>query len=320
MEKNALDADLFGELEHIPNSALRATLKRFGRAVSDGSKQEAEEKKQGAKVIQFPLPFPAETRPASNDLIRSALFAAVRGKDRQNFPDYVRLAAFRDIEIWYKGDQLNQDDHDAFMQLVFMAQNKPLGEDVRVSFRSFIAGLGKGYGSSARSAAEKSVDRLISGTVKLTNKRAGLHYIGHLVHDGIVPSFQSHLPRLERDLIYHVNPKLAPYFSGSSFTLIDWQQRLKMKQQDLARWLHLWIASNATYYPTKVETIREKSGSRTAELYKFRQMLRSALETLEKQAVIGDWDIEKGTDLLYIDTKPSPSQQKHRGKQTRRHR
>ena len=315
-EESALD--LFEVVEQIGNPAMRETLRSFAKSVAERSKQEAEEKKEIAKVIQFPLPFPVETRPASNDLIRSALFAAVQGKDRQHFSDYVQLASIGDKEIWYKGDQFNQDDHDAFMQMIFMAQHKPLGEDVKVSFRSFVAGLGKGYGSDTREAVAQSVDRLISGTVKLINKRAGLNYIGHLVHDGMVPSDQQHLPRLERDLTYQINPKLAPYFSRSAFTLIDWTQRLKLKRQELAKWIHLWLASNAEYYPTKVETIREKCGSQTAELYKFRQMLRSALKALENSGVIGVWYIEKGSDLLYIDTKPSQSQRKHLGKAKRR--
>jgi hypothetical protein len=315
-EQSQLPSEMLEVVEKITDPKIREAVKSFGQTIVGDTRKtpQPETQKAVAKVVQFPLPFPAETRPASNDLIRSALFAAVQGKHRQHFPDYIRLAAFGDIEIWYKGDQLNQDDHDTFMQMVFMAQHKPLGEDVRVSFRSFLAGLKKKYGSNAREAAAKSIDRLISGTVRLVNKRAGLNYIGHLVHDGIVPSDQPHLPRLERDLIYHINPKLTPYFAHSSFTLIDWQQRRKLKQHDFARWLHLWLASNAEYFPTKVETIREKCGSQAKSIRHFREQLRAALRTLEENCIIRTWHIEKDSDLLHVRTKPSSSQQKHRTK------
>lgn len=311
-EERQLPLAMFEAVNAIEDPTLRKRFESFGQAIAERGKQEQPEtQKAVGKVVQFPLPFPSETRPASNDLVRSSLFAAVQGKHRQHFKDFVQLATVGDLEVWYEGHQLNQDDHDSFMQLVFMAQHKPLGEDVRVSMRGFMAGLGKTYGRDTREAAEKSLQRLVTGSIKLVNKRAGLNYFGHLVHDGIVPSFQSHLPRHERDLIYHINPKLAPYFARSAFTLIDWKQRLALRENALAKWLHLWLASNAEYYPTKVATIRDKCGSRAKNLYQFREKLRKALKFLEEQSIIKAWHIEKDSDLLHIDTKPSPSQQKH---------
>ena len=308
-----LSGSVQDQIDKIENVALRTQLTNFNNTVQQQKKRVGENDKapQKAEIIQFPLPFPAETRPASNDLIRSSLFAAIRGKDRQHFRNFVQLATIGDIEVSYMGEQLNQDDHDVFMQLIFMAQNSPLGQDVKVPFRRFMAGLGTGYGSNARESASQSIVRLVTGTVRLVNKAAGMDYYGHLVHDGLVPSLQSLLPRIERDLTYHLNPKLAPYFAVSSFTLIDWQKRQMLKQQDLARWLHLWIASNAKYYPTKVETIREKCGSQTKSLRHFREKLRAALMGLQESEIIGDWEIEKGSDILYLQTKPSASQKKH---------
>ncbi len=136
-EGRQLPPDMLAAVNTIKDPALRKQMENFGQAIAAREKQEREKRgPEARKAVAKVVPFPAETRPASNDLIRSALFAAVRGKHRQHFKDFVQLAAFGDIEIWWQGYQLNQDDHDAFMQLVFMAQHQPLGEDVRVSFKA----------------------------------------------------------------------------------------------------------------------------------------------------------------------------------------
>ena len=94
----------------------------------------------GAKLIQFPL-FPAEARPVSNDMARSALFSCVQGVDRRVLHNAV-LATVGDVKIEFTGQQLNQDDHDVLMQLVFMARDIRLGQFVVVSAYAILKGLG----------------------------------------------------------------------------------------------------------------------------------------------------------------------------------
>ena len=55
----------------------------------------------------------------SNDMARSALFSCIQGKDRRFIKDAL-LAAVEGKEIRFTGEQLNQDDHDLLMQMVFM--------------------------------------------------------------------------------------------------------------------------------------------------------------------------------------------------------
>lgn len=263
------------------------------------------------EAVQLRLKLPDDTRPFSNALSRCALFSVVSDKERRHFKDFHKLETFGEHEIWLKGDQFCQEDHDSFAQMVFMARHKPLGEDVHGSFRAFLAGLGKGYGSNARQAAAKSVERLISNTVKVYNKRTGFSYMGHLVNDGSVPGEKFDLPRLERDFTYQLNPKLAPLFAANAFTIVDWERRKSLKQQGLAKWMELWIEGNAEQFATKVETIREKCGSQTKTLFHFRQKLRDAASRLAKNGTINGWNIEKETDLLHIDRTPNPSQARH---------
>jgi hypothetical protein len=109
----------------IRDPELRAQLERLGRRIDALPWPEPEPAPSSAKVIQLPL-FPRETRPISNDMARSALFSCIQGKDRRYIEDAL-LASQDGAEIRFTGKQLNQDDHDLLMTLVFMAQHKPLG-------------------------------------------------------------------------------------------------------------------------------------------------------------------------------------------------
>jgi hypothetical protein len=56
---------------------------RAKAAVAARSAAEAAKPPPPAKIVQFPLPFPDETPPFSNVIARSALFAAIKSKDRR---------------------------------------------------------------------------------------------------------------------------------------------------------------------------------------------------------------------------------------------
>lgn len=265
-----------------------------------------------AQIIQFPL-FPEETRPASNDCARSALFAAIKGKDRRML-DNALLATVDSVKIHFTGKQLNQDDHDTLMQLVFMAKHKPLGEYVTVPARAILKGLGRGTGGDKHEQLKAEIERLTNGGIALRSER--YDYIGHLIDEALQD-------KQSRYWMYRINPRLRQLFSLDNYTLIDWEQRKSLKRKDLARWLQLYLATHAAPFPVKVATLRELSGSRTAELKKFRQLLRGALYDLEDNHDIEDWHIDEN-DLVHVDRGKaiSASQSRHlsrpKGKRNRK--
>lgn len=82
--------------------------------------------------------------------------------------------------------------------------------------------------------------------------------------------------------------------------------------KDLARWLHLYLATHAAPFPVSVEFIRRESGSRTAALREFRRMLRYALDDLKANGDIAAWEIDDN-DLVNVDRGKaiSDSQRRH---------
>src|SRR5262245_63662369 len=122
----------------IKDPDLRASAERLALALQSAPLAAPT---SSAKIIQFPL-FPETSRPVSNDMSRSALFSCIQGKDRRFIKDAL-LATVNGVEIRFTGEQLNQDDHDLLMQLVFMAHKRPIGAWITVPAYAILKALGR---------------------------------------------------------------------------------------------------------------------------------------------------------------------------------
>jgi hypothetical protein len=286
------ETDLESLYAQIHDPELRETIKSFGRSVAKHAQerqaQPLELERHPAQVIQFPL-IPEGMRPVTNDVARSALFSCVQGKDRQMVKDTL-LATVDGVEIRFTGERFNQDDHDLLMQLVFMAKHKPLGEYVTAPARVILKALGRTTDGRSHARLRIDMTRLVAGTVHLSN--ANFEYIGHLVDDAAQD-------KASRYWVYKFNPKLRVLYDPNMYTLIEWKQRQSLRGKDLARWLHLYLATHAAPFPVKVTTLRELSGSRTAQLWKFRQLLRVALDDLKDNGDIEGRYIDD-SDLVHV--------------------
>ena len=291
---------------------LSKALHRFKDGLEARAAKDAAEPQPPAKIVQFPLPFPAETPPVCNVIARSALFAAIKSKDRRQMKKEI-VASQGGVEISFSGEQLNQDDHDNFMQLVKLASGRPLGQTVVVPANVILRTLGRSTGKSQHEQLRADMDRLVTGTV--TIRANGLEYFGHLVDDALQDTRE---PVHKRHWAYRLNPRLVTLFAPNRYTLNNWQTRQQLGQKDLARWLQLWLETNAQNFATRVETIRARCGSTNGSLRSFRQQLREALNGLKAVGVIHNWAIDGG-DLVHIDRTPSDSQRGHvRKKNARR--
>lgn len=270
---------------------------------------------ESAQVIQFPLLFGEDTRAVSNPLARCSLFAAVQ--KRHHFTDWVYIGELYGVKIEFKGEQWNQADHDTLMQLIKMARHKPYGQEVEVPVRAVLGGLGRHTQKSQRKQLFAEVERLKVAALRLT-PRGERSKVVNLIEEVSTPQDQATEPEHRRCLSFVLNPKFARFFDEAQLTLFNAQERSRLGSSDLAKWLHLWIIGNAEQYPHKVETIRDKCGSQTKDLYRFRAALRVALELLKNEGFINDWRIDSETDLVHIDRTASTAQLIHLNKKAAR--
>jgi hypothetical protein len=308
--RNPVQASNHMSKPELEDPDLSNSIQRWQQAFESRAVKESAEPRLPAKIVQFPLPFPENAPPVSNVIARSALFAAIKSKDRKKM--HKEIVASQDgVEIFFTGEQLNQDDHDNFMQLVKLASGRPLGHPVIVPANAILRTLGRNIGKSQHDQLRADMDRLVTGTV--TIKANGIEYIGHLIDDALQDTRE---PVHKRHWVYRLNPRLVALFAPNRYTLNNWQTRQQLGQKDLARWLQLWLESHAQNFATGVDTIRARCGSTNGSLRSFRQQLREALKGLCEAGVIHNWAIDTG-DLVHIDRTPSASQLGHVRKKTK---
>jgi hypothetical protein len=259
-----------------------------------------EEKPTPAKVIQLPL-WPEPVRGMPNPALRSALFSAVQSKDRRFLNDEP-IAAVNGIEMRFKGEQLNQEDLDVCAQVFHLARLHPLGDTCHTSAHGLLKSLGRHIGNSEHIQLYRSLRRLQAHGVEI---KAGRYtYFGSLIMKGVKDD-------LTRRYLIKVNPDLAPLFHNG-WTALDAEQRRKLRSKPLALWLHAFYASHAEPYPYKVQTLRDLSGSRTANLKHFRAALRRALAELQESGAIASWDLDGDSDLVHVHKVPTITRKRPR--------
>lgn len=289
LPENGQNLEMFLTILGARRLALQRKMAKGAIEQKQDVKAEQMQSRETAKIILLPI-FPKETRPAVNALARSALFAAIQGKDRQKLWNE-KIASAEGVEIFFTGEQLNQDDHDTFMQLVAMASQKPLGDYVTVPAHTLLKALGRGTSGKEHNQLRMEIKRLVFGGVEVKTKE--YEYFGHLIDDAIQE-------KDSRYWCFKLNESLRPLYNQAAYSLIDWEQRKLLKSKDLARWLHTEMVTHADPFPRSVAYLHEKSGSKTVELYKFRQLLKKALDNLKATGVITSWEID-AADLVHVD-------------------
>ena len=220
----------------IKDPALRASLERLGAVMKDTRRAQSRSRRpqpRSSSSRSFPKPRgPFRTRwralpcfPAS----KARTVASSRTHGWRRLP----------TEIRFDGEQLNQDDHDLLMQMVFMAQNKPLGSWVMVPSYAILQALGRQIGGKQYRELRADILRLARAMVIIRNTETKREMFGHRL------IAKAELDEKTRHWIYRLDPDLHELYGDITHTLIDWDQRLALKGKDLARWLQLYLASHA---------------------------------------------------------------------------
>jgi len=263
---------------------------------------EAKATKSTAQIIQLPL-WPEPVRAVPNDILRSALFAAIQGKSRRFIKNEI-LAAVDGITITFKGEQLDQSDLDVWEQAIHLARSQPLGHICHFRANAFLKDIGRANGKAQYKWLDEAIKRLIACAVEIRN--------GSKVFTG---SLLSSCCRDEDTGVYQLtlDPKTIKLYSPNNWSSIEWAQRQAILGKPLALWLHGFYSSHAAPLPYKVETLRNLCGSSDKNLRSFRFQLRKALDDLKATGAIVTWTIDAQTDLVTVDrsTAITDSQRRH---------
>jgi hypothetical protein len=303
MTKQPLTRDLAEVME-----SLRRTLEAKKEAATPETPQNAP--KQSAVVIQLPS-WPEPARGAPNDVLRSALFAAIQGKGREYIEGRL-IAAVDGISIRYTGRQLEQSDLDVWEQVLHLARQHPLGTVCYFKGGAFLKAIG-------RSAGKANYKWLATVLTRLTACEVRFKRPGYTHGRGLIASYDID----EHTRLYRVSvdPDTAKLYAAG-WTAIDWHQRQQLRGKPLALWLQGYYATHAKPLPVKVDTLRSLSGSHDKTLRSYRQKLRRALDELKAIGAIASWQID-AADLVTVDRGDAitASQRRHliKAKSRRKH-
>lgn len=252
-------------------------------------------------VVRLPLHLEPQ-RVAPNAILRSALFGVVRRGKRRfidgNTP--LLVSAWSGSSIKYFGMQLDQYDLDVWLQALHIMRQQDLSDTTGIHFtaRSFLSAMGRKYSGNAAQILFSSLRRMVVCAV--TIKVGPIEYTGSLIEE-----FVRHEPT--GLYVIRLNPRLKTLFDAGN-TKLDWVTRLSLPT-DLSRWMHGYVlshkATKSAPHRIGIKTIRDLSGSTTADLWKFKQLLRRAIDLLAELKAVTTWRFTEGDALEFV--RPNPS-------------
>ena len=233
--------------------------------------------------------WPEAVRGMPNGILRGALFSV--SQERKHYKKRTLIAAVDGYEIRFKGEGFNQTDLDVLEALLHIARPHPLGKQVEFSVHSFLKGIGRNTSGMQHEMFKEQVARLIGGVAEITDTRLKKTFIGTLVSKAYRnEETGQYIVIFDKDM-------LSLYESGYSY--VNWEQRLALGQNSLAKWLHGFYSTHSDPHPYKVETLYKLSGSNDKQLKSFRQKLKRAFEVLVGIGAISAWKIGSG-DLVVV--------------------
>lgn len=255
-------------------------------------------KKESNTQLPLQLPFwPDHLRGVPWVALRTALFAPVRRGARRAMQRET-LEAIADWKITYTGFQLDQADLDVYEHVLHLARRQPLGNIVEFRTRQMLDDLGRASGKSQREWLLKSLDRLQACAIEF--KLGEVTYTGSLIQEqGRVDDARGggkHYVRL--------NPKLSSLYDHG-YNTIRWESRLALGSNQLAKWLHNFVATLTKPYTFPIAKLAALSNSHYERSRDFRAAFEDAAALLVPLGInlIMQWDIRRGNVTLSLGKK-----------------
>lgn len=245
--------------------------------------------------------WPNIQRGVPNALARSALFCVGKRGERRYYNKEV-VAAAKGTELVYTGSELRQDDLDVFLQVLHLAKEQKLGENIKFTARSMIVALQWQTHSDSYERLSDAMNRMKATAIRLTveNQTGGrISYTGSLMGEFTWRETGSNEPL--REWTVSLEKNIVKLFAPDAYSLLNWQSRLDLAP--LAKFLHSYYSTHKEPFPVKVETLHKLTNSGVKELYKFRYSLKKALAALVDSGFFLDARIDPKSDLVYVERK-----------------
>ncbi len=235
-------------------------------------------------------------RAMPNHIARSSLFAPVARGRKRIHKDMV-LISRADAVIKFWGEQLDESQADVWMQAMYEASRRPLGEPVLIKRAEFLRSIGRQTGNYEYKWLNRTMQTLTfamlvievrtkDGKPKLSvGKNRALHMIEGFDYDDEAEAYT-----------LRVDPRWRVMFGNREFALIDWEKRKRFgARQDMAKALQrLAATSDESIQRYALDWLKEKL-EYTGRMRDFVDALGRAMRELERLEIIAGGRIESST-------------------------
>lgn len=247
-------------------------------------------KAEGREIAQLPF-WDDDQRGAPTAVLRSSLFGVIKRGKRKAVEDQT-LAAWGGNEIRYTGFRLDQADLDCWLQVLHLARQFPLGQDVRFTARGFLKSIDRPGDGNSHRWLRRSIGRMQACGVCVRTS-SGQQYQGPLISDFFVDEASGRY-------VIRINPLLAVLFD-EAFVKLSMEKR-RLLRSDLACWLQGYVQSHRATpeqpHRIGVEKLMQLCGSET-NLRDFRWKTKKAMTELQEQGIVASWRITDGGALEF---------------------
>src|SRR5437660_8118556 len=157
------------DVKHYSAVIRDPELREIAERISRNLEASTEFESTFVPSAQLPL-WPEPTRGVPNDVLRSALFAAIQGKGRALLNQRL-IAAYDGNQIRYTGGQLDQSDLDVWEQVLHLARQHPLGTVCQFKGGACLKAIGRSTGKANYQCLHGALLRLSSSTVEFRRGR-----------------------------------------------------------------------------------------------------------------------------------------------------
>jgi len=241
-------------------------------------------------------------RAMPNHIARSSFFAPVARGRRRHYKQLTTIVSRGDVEIMYKGEQLDEADADLFLQLISLAKGTPLGEPVYYNRAQLIRSLGRSHGTQQYEWLDRRLLAFSTAAIRVKTKAYVIGEQGKQKTFGILSEYGHDEAAGMNYFIFNTN--WHKLFLNREYALIDWEKRLEIgRGHDMAKALQRLFATSAD--PVQrygLEWLKDKL-QYTGRLRDFKNALLRATAELGRVEVIAGGGIErstKGNDQLVI--------------------
>lgn len=248
-------------------------------------------------TIPEQLPFwPADLVGLPWATIRSALFAPVRKGSRAAL-QRERIATVGDIEIIYTGLQLDQADLDVFASVLQIARSQPLGQSVHFKTREMLRILGRNEGKGNREWLLRSLSRLEANSIEIYHSTKGVAYTGRLIE-------QQARDELAGMHYVVLSPRLRGLYTSQGWQAINWENRQKLGRNQLAKWLHGFVAGQNRPLTFGIERLMALANANYSRPRDFREAMQDAADALRGIGVEVTlaWEVDRGLVTISVTT------------------